>query len=344
MRHRRAFVALAASLAAALVLTTALFPTYRAATAAGRVRATQLTIAFLPKATGNPYFDTAFSGAKLAAKANGDKVEQVGPSTADASGQVTYIKSLTQQHVSAIVVSADDPGVIAPALKQAMAAGIAVVSYDSDTLPSARQVFVNQANTEQIGRIEVQILGRELGYKGDVAILSAASTATNQNAWIVYMKKELALPKYKGMSLVTTVYGNDDPALSTTVAQGLLTKYPNLRGIIAPTTVGIKAAAQVVDVAGKIGKVVVTGLGTPNDMRKYVLNGTVPDFALWNPADLGYLAEITAHNLAAGTLKAAAGATYKAGKLGSYTIGAGNVVLLGPPFEFTKANIAKFHF
>jgi rhamnose transport system substrate-binding protein len=158
------------------------------------------------------------------------------------------------------------------------------------------------------------------------------------------MRKELALPKYKGMSLVTTVYGNDDPALSTTVAQGLLTKYPNLRGIIAPTTVGIKAAAQVVDVAGKIGKVVVTGLGTPNDMRKYVLNGTVPDFALWNPADLGYLAEITAHDLAAGTLKAAAGATYKAGKLGSYTIGAGSVVLLGPPFEFTKANIAKFHF
>jgi rhamnose transport system substrate-binding protein len=225
-----------------------------------------------------------------------------------------------------------------------MARGIAVVSYDSDTLPTARQIFCNQANTEAIGRIEVDILGKEIGYKGDVAILSAASTATNQNAWIVFMKKELALPKYSGMHLVTTVYGNDDPALSTTVAQGLLTKYPNLRGIIAPTTVGIKAAAQVVDVAGKKGKVIVTGLGTPNDMRKYVLNGTVPAFALWNPADLGYLAEYAAHLLAEGMLKAKVGATFKAGKLGSYTVGAGGQVLLGPPYVFNAGNIGKFHF
>ncbi|MFI5268963.1 MAG: rhamnose ABC transporter substrate-binding protein [Chloroflexota bacterium] len=332
-----------ASLSLAVMLG-AVLPVAHAATTSSRVRASHFTIAFLPKNTGNPYFDTAFSGAKQAAAANGDTVKQVGPATADASGQVTYIKSLIQQHVNAIVVSADDPGVIAPSLKQAMARGIAVVSYDSDTLPSARQVFCNQANTEDIGRIEVRIIGRELNYKGDIAILSAASTATNQNAWIVFMKKELALPKYKNMHLVTTVYGNDDAQLSTTAAQGLLTKYPNLRGIISPTTVGIKAAAQVVDVAGKKGKVIVTGLGTPNDMRKYVLNGTVPDFALWNPGDLGYLAEYTAHDLAAGMLKAKVGASYKAGKLGTYKIGAGNQVLLGPPFEFTKANIGKFHF
>lgn len=302
------------------------------------------SVAFLPKAIGNPYFDTAFAGAKQAAASNGDTVKQVGPTTADASGQVTYIKSLIQQHVNAIVVSADDPGVIAPSLKQAMSKGIKVVSYDSDTLPSARNAFINQASTEGIGRVEVKILGKLLGYTGQIAILSATSTATNQNAWIGFMKKELAKPKYKNMKLVTTVYGNDDPALSTTVAQGLLTKYPNLRGIIAPTTVGIKAAAQVVDVAHKKGKVIVTGLGTPNDMRKYVKNGTVPVFALWNPGDLGYLAELTAHALAAGTLKPNVGASYPAGKLGSRTIGANNTVLLGPPQQFNKANIDKFHF
>ena len=312
--------------------------------AAPRSQAAGYTIAFLPKAIGNPYFDTAFAGAKQAAKANGDTVKQVGPTAADASGQVTFIKSLIQQHVNAIAVSADDPGVIAPSLEQAMARGIKVVSYDSDTLPAARNAFINQASTEQIGRVEVQILGKELGYKGQIAILSATSTATNQNAWIGFMKKELALPKYKAMKLVTTVYGNDDAALSTTVAQGLLTKYPSLRGIIAPTTVGIKAAAQVVDVAHKIGKVIVTGLGTPNDMRKYVKNGTVPVFALWNPGDLGYLAEVTAHDLAAGSLKPTVGATYKAGKLGSRTIGANKVVLLGPPQQFNKANIDQFHF
>jgi len=268
----------------------------------------------------------------------------VGPANADASGQVTFIKNLIQQHVDAIAISADDPNVIAPALEQAEAHGIKVVSYDSDTLPAARSVFINQANSEAIGRVEIQIIGREIGYKGQIAIISGAATATNQNTWIGWMKKELALPKYKNMSLVTIDYGNDDVALSTTEAQGLLAKYPNLRGIVAPTTVGIKAAAQVVTVQNKIGKVIVTGLGTPNDMRKYVLNGAVPDFALWDVGHLGYLAEMTAHQLVAGTLKAKVGATYTAGMLGKYTIGAGGVVLLGPPTEFTKANINNFHF
>jgi rhamnose transport system substrate-binding protein len=332
-RHRLALLATAPLILAA----SAILPT-RHSQAAG------YTVAFLPKAIGNPYFNTAFNGGKDAAKSNGDKVMQVGPTTADASGQVTYIKSLIQQHVNAIVVSADDPGVIAPSLEQAMARGIKVVSYDSDTLPAARNVFINQASTSAIGRVEVKILGQELGYKGEIAILSATSTATNQNAWIGYMKKELAKPKYKNMKLVTTVYGNDDPALSTTVAQGLLTKYPKLKGVIAPTTVGIKAAAQVVDVAHKAGKVIVTGLGTPNDMRKYVKNGTVPVFALWNPGNLGYLAEMTAHDLVAGSLKPNVGASYKAGKIGTRKIGANRIVLLGPPQQFNKANIDQFNF
>jgi rhamnose transport system substrate-binding protein len=339
MRHGKR--KLLAIIPATLALAASLLPVVPHASAAPLAG---YRIAFLPKAVGNPYFDTALAGGKRAGKENGDTVTQVGPTTADPSGQIQYINTLIQQHVNAIVISADDPGVPVPALKRAMARGIKVVSYDSDTQPAGRQVFVNQASTEQIGRIEVQIIGRELHYKGQIAILSAASTAPNQNAWIGFMKKELALPKYKGMKLVTIVYGNDDPATSTTQAQGLLTKYPNLKGIISPTTVGIKAAAQAVKVAGKSGKVLVTGLGTPNDMRSYVLDGTVPDFALWNPGDLGYLAEYTAHDLVAGTLKPTKGATYKAGTLGTYKVGAGGVVLLGPPTEFTKANIGKFHF
>ena len=56
------------------------------------------------------------------------------------------------------------------------------------------------------------------------------------------MKEQLH--KYPKMKLVSTVYGNDDPAQSLTALQGLLTAYPNLRGIISPTTVGISTAAQ----------------------------------------------------------------------------------------------------
>lgn len=297
----------------------------------------------LPKATDNNYFTTAFNGSLRANKALGDVVKEVGPTTSSTTTQTQYIDQLIQQHADAIIVSANDPDAIRAALQKAMHRGIKVVGYDSDPT-GARNVFVNQADTEQIGRVEVQILGKELNYTGQIAILSATTTATNQNAWISYMKKELALPKYKHMKLVKIAYGNDDPNKSTTEANGLLTSFPNLRGIISPTTVGILAAAQAVKVAGKTGKVIVTGLGTPNDMRAYVKGGQCPAFALWDPGNLGYLAEYVAHDLLTGTITGKPGESFSVPGLGKYTIGADSVVLLGPPTVFDKTNIDKYHF
>lgn len=303
-----------------------------------------LNIVFLPKAINNPYFDTAASGGTEASKALNGTFKQVGPSTASASDQVTWINTLTTQHVSSIVVSANDPNALAPALKQAMAQGIKVVSYDSDVETDARQVFINQANSEDIGRIEVQLLGKELNYTGQIAILSAASTATNQNTWIGYMKDELSKPQYKNMQLVKTVYGNDDDQTSFNDTLSLMQAYPNLKGIISPTTVGIAAAARAIESVNKGGKVALTGLGTPNQLRKYVEDGTVQQFALWNPADLGYLAYYAAAALIQGKITGQTGQSFSAGKLGTKTIGANGVVLLGPPTVFSKTNIGQFNF
>ena len=205
-----------------------------------------------------------------------------------------------------------------------------------------RSLFINQASTPAIGTSEVDLLAKEIGDSGEIGIVSAAASATNQNAWIGFMKQELT--KYPKMKLVATVYGNDDPATATQVTQGLLEQYPNIKGIISPTTVGILAAAGVLDTAKYRGKVQLTGLGTPDSMKKYVSDGTVKAFELWNPANLGYLAGYAAADIAGGSLKVAQGATFKAGKLGTFTIGADNTVLLGPPTVFTAANINNFNF
>jgi rhamnose transport system substrate-binding protein len=303
-----------------------------------------LNVTFLPKAINNPYFDSAASGGKSAAGELKGTFKQVGPSTASASEQVTWITNLTQQHVSAIVVSANDPNALAPALKQAMSQGVKVVSYDSDVAPDARQVFVNQANAEDIGRTEVQILGKQINYSGQIAILSAASTATNQNTWIGFMKDELSKPQYKGMSLVKVVYGNDDDQTSFNDTLSLLQAYPNLKGIISPTTVGISAAARAIESVNKGGKVALTGLGTPNQMRKYVKDGTVQQFALWDPGKLGYLAYYAAAALVQGKITGKEGESFDAGTLGKKTIGANGAVLLGPPTIFSKDNIDQFNF
>lgn len=306
---------------------------------------TGLTVAFLPKQTNNPYFTTSDTGGKKALEALGEKYKEVGTNSAtDTAGQVSYVNTLTQQGVSAIAVSAQDPGALCTALKQAMSNGIKVITYDSDTNPNCRQIFVSQASSEDLGRSEVQLLGKEINYTGQIAVLSAAQTATNQNTWIGFMKKELALPQYKNMKLVKIAYGNDDAQQSFQQTQGLLSQYPNLKGIIAPTTVGIKAAAQYLAGSSYKGKVQLTGLGTPNDMRQYVKNGTVQAFELWDPGKLGALAAYTAVALASGQITGSPGQSFTAGDMGKYTIGAGNVVLLGKPTVFNKANIDQFHF
>jgi rhamnose transport system substrate-binding protein len=305
-----------------------------------------LTIAFLPKQVNNPYFDVAASGGQEAAQALGGQFKQVGPSEASGSAQVPYIQTLTQQHVSAIVVSADDPDAIAPALKQAMQRGIKVVGYDSSPATDARNVFVNQAESRAIGESQVKLICDEIpGCSSQIGIVSATSTATNQNAWINYMQQALqGNSQYANLKLVKTVYGNDDPQTSVTVTQGLLQAYPDLKGIIAPTSVGIVAAAQVLEQTGKAGKVALTGLGTPNSMKQYVKDGTAKEFALWNVKDLGYLSYYIAALLAQDKIKGHPGDKFTAGRLGGYTIGPDGVVVLGPPFVFNASNIDQFNF
>ena len=220
-------------------------PLRPASSAAGGAPATikkGLTVYFIPKDTQNPYEVIADKGGQAALAELGGKVV-VSSGTADtAAAQIPSIQAAIQAKADAIVIAGNDPSALCPSLAQAVSAGIKVVSFDSDvTCPN--HLFINQANTQQIGTSEVDLLAKEINSTGQIAILSAAATATNQNAWIGYMKQQLS--KYPNMKLVTTVYGNDDPATSLTVLQGLLSAYPNLRGIISPTTVGISTAAPV---------------------------------------------------------------------------------------------------
>src|SRR5262245_21899169 len=303
-----------------------------------------LKVFVIPKNLGNPYFTTADSaktgGAIAALNALGATGTETSGTQATPASQIPAIQAAISKGANALIVSATDPSALCPTLNGAMAKGITVVTYDSDA-PACRNLFVNQASTAQIGTSEVDLLAKQLNGKGDIAIVSAAASATNQNAWIGFMKQQLK--KYPNMHLVSIVYGNDDPTTATQVTQGLLQSHPNLKGIISPTTVGIGAAAAVLDTAKYRGKIALTGLGTPGSLKKFVDDGTIESFELWNPADLGYLAAYAAVNLASKTITGAAGQSFSAGKLGSFTIGADNTVLLGPPLVFTKSNIGSFN-
>ena len=328
----------------ATVVAVGVIGTTVAAQATGSIKSGQ-TVFFIPKDTLNPYEVIADRGGKLALTKLGSK-QVVQSGTKDtAAAQLPAVQTAIQTGADAIVIAGNDPAALCPQLKQAMAKGVAVVAFDSDT--NCRQLFINQADTETIGRSQIQLLAKQMGYKGDFAILSAASTATNQNAWISYMQKELKKPAYKNMKLVKIYYGNDNPAQSLQATESMLQAYPNLKGIESPTTVGISSAAQYLSNSKYKGKVILQGLGLPSQMKKYLKNNTLKNFALWNPEDVGYLAAYAAASLASGDIMGTVGETFTGGKLGKYMIlkGAGGPEgVLGPPFLFTKQNVDKFKF
>jgi rhamnose transport system substrate-binding protein len=337
--HTRRITALASvAMAASLTLTACGGDNGSSATEGGAT-----TVTFLPKNLGNPYFDTRDAGGKKAVEAFGGTYQEVGPDAATPDAQVPFINTAAQQGVNALIVSADDPNAICDALNQAREAGTKVVTFDSDTDPSCRDLFINQATSDGIAKVEVDLIAEQIGDAGEVAILSAAANATNQNAWIDLMKKDLQA-NHPNIKLVDVVYGNDDDQTSFDKTAALLQAHPNLKGIISPTTVGIAAAARYLSTSQYKGKVALTGLGTPNQMRDYVTDGTVTSFALWNPADLGALAAYAAKALVDGAITGAAGDTFEAGDLGTFTVDDKASVLLGDPFVFDKDNIAQFNF
>lgn len=303
-------------------------------------------IAIVVKSTGNPYNEKEIEGFKNALKELGDEAIVQEPVQPTADAQIQIIQQLTAQKVDAIAIAANDPDALQPALQKAMDAGIKVLSFDSATNAQSRMVHVNQADPEMIGRTLVQAIATMIGGKGQIAILSATSQATNQNTWISWMKKELEKPEYKNIQLVKIAYGDDLRDKSVSETQGLLQAYPNLKGIISPTTVGIAAAAKVLTDKGLKGKVQLTGLGLPSEMAAYIKSGVCQWMYLWNPIDVGYLTGYAADALAKGKISGKVGDTIDAGRLGSKAVvkadDGGTQILLGAPFKFDIKNIDEW--
>lgn len=304
--------------------------------------ADSMKIALVVKALGNGFFDAANKGAQEAAKELGDvEVIYTGPTAATAEGQIELINSLIAQNVNAIAISANDPDALVPVLKKAMDRGITVISWDSGVAPEGRQMHLNPSDTNLIGETIIKLAADYLPEGGDVAILAASSTAANQNAWIEAAKKILP-EKFPKINLVATVYGDDDSVKSTNEAKGLIASNPNLKAIIAPTTVGVVAAAQVVTEMGLIGKVNVTGLALPSEFKKFIDNGASQAVALWNPIDLGYSAVYLANEIASKKAEAKPGAKLSMGRVGEVTLDDTNSGAMAAPFKFDKSNIEEF--
>ena len=309
-----------------------------------------LKMTLLPKFLGILVFDQANQGAQEAAKElqNPETLQFLGPTPENSvAGQIEIVTNAATQGQNAIMISNNAGDQIVPAAQKAKDAGMKVVAWDSP-IPSAQgeDLFVAQVDFGQMGGVMADMALSILGADGGkFAILSASPDAANQNAWIASMKEALQDPKYSKLELLDVVYGNDQSETSYNQALALVDKYPDMKLIMAPTTVAIAAAAKAMQDEKLCDKVKVSGLGLPAEMVSYTKNGCAPEFTLWSFPDLGYLTYYTTYLLATGAIKGEVGEQFKAGRMGTYTIEkdpnrkAGNRVLMGPFTVYNKDNV-----
>jgi rhamnose transport system substrate-binding protein len=303
-----------------------------------------VVVGMLPKLDTDPYFRVAKGGAEDAAKEIGGSVIQAAPSQATAEAQIEFINNFVAQKVGVIAIAGNDANAVAPALKRAAKEGIRVISYDSDVAADARQAFVNQVKGESLAEMMLVSMHDLIGGQGEFAILSSTPTATNQNAWVDFMKNKLATdPKFGKMKLVQVAYGEESEQVNQQQALALVQAFPNLKGIVVPAGIGLPAAARALEQAGTLDKVKLTGLAPATLMKKYIVANQAQDI-WWNVTDLGYLTYHVAQQIAMCKITGKEGEKFTAGRLGDYVIRNSGEIVLGPAKIVTPQNVNEFKF
>lgn len=342
MRHISRTGVFGAAAAALLLAATGCTTKNDAGTAGGGGDET-ITVAFVPKLSGIPYFEAMDTGGQKAAEELGN-VEWLyqGSTTADAAAQADIVRSFIQQGVDALIVAPNDPDSMAPLLQEAQAAGIKVATSDTDAPDSVREVFVNQASTEGIGQALTDQMMEAMGGSGKYAIVSCGETAENLNSWIEVQRTYTA-EEYPDAEIVDVVYAGEDQAKATAMATDLMNAHPDLTGLVGECTSSAPGVAQAVRDAGRIGEVFTTGLGTPQSMAPYLEDGSASASVLWNVENLGYLTAWAGQQLAEGNELQAENDVAEGMDAITYDSGS-KVLLLGDPLIITTENVEDFDY
>ncbi|MHB8062655.1 MAG: autoinducer 2 ABC transporter substrate-binding protein [Ruminiclostridium sp.] len=308
-----------------------------------KVKTDKLKIAFIPQLIGIPYFTAMEDGGKQAANDLGVDFIYTGATTASAPEQSRIMDSLIRQGVNAISVSVLDSSSINPIIEKAQKAGIKVYTSDSDSPDSTRDIYVAQAFDDGLGYTIIDRLAEQIGKTGEIGIISGESTATNLNTWIKFMKErvEKQYPDMKVVDVRFTQNGSSENALKQ--AQELMTKYPNLKGLVAVASTTVPGVCQAVQQADKIGKVAVIGYGSPATVKPFIKSGVMKESILWDAQKLGYLTVWAGKMLAEGKQFEEENTIQGFDKPVKYFADK-KTLLLGDPLVINAENVDKFSF
>lgn len=283
MNLRRASGTAAAALAAVLMLAACSSqPPGAAPSGDGAKEDGVYDVAYIPMLVGAPYFETAnASMQKVAEEIGGINWIYQGPDSADAAKQAEIVQSMITRGVDAIVISAVDGTSIVPVLQQAMDAGIKVYSWDVDTDPAGREEYIGIGSMTDFGSHMLDSMVDQMGDSGQYALITGSLSAGLLNERIDAIK-EYSASEYPDLELVSVEGADVDPDKAFSIAQNLITAYPDLKGIISNSSEAAAGAARAVQQAGLQGKVAVTGISTPNVMKPYVADNSAQVINFWD--------------------------------------------------------------
>ncbi len=341
--------AIALAAAAALVLsactsvpTTSGSPAPAGSESAAPAPGGDVKVAFVSQIEGIPYFNGFKAGGERAAKDLGITYTQTGPATTNSAEQVKILDGLVSQQFDAIAVSPLDPTSINSSMAAAAAAGVKMATSDADAPDSAREVFVSQATDAALGGAVMDEIAKAMGETGQFGIVSGGADTATFNNWIdaaLARQKE----KYPNMELVGGIKYTTDTANALQEAQNLMTAFPEIKGIIAIPSTAIPGVAQAVQNNNAIGKVAVTGFGSPKTAGEFLESGAMTSTVLWDVEALGYLTVWALNQLVEGKPFEASNTIPGLKQPATYDA-ATKTLLLGEPSVFTKENWAEYDF
>jgi AI-2 transport system substrate-binding protein len=324
-----------------------------------------IAVVFVPKLTGNLFFESANNGAQAYASKIGFTVRYEGSPEAVIEDQIAVINNAIEEKADAICVSALDAFALDGVLKEAMAAGIAVVTWDSDVSGDARRLMVSQGTPEQLGKMLVEMGAKSLNSRGrdpgsSITYLWHYSqvAVADQNSWQAAGEKYIRVTYPSWINLAPeNYYSGQDPEKALAVGETILKTYPGIDLIICNDSTSLPGQAQAARNLGLTAKdLTITGFASPNAMREYCKAGILERWGLWDCQIQGALGCYFAWYLATGR-DLRVGDRVNVPDIGiievmpntvldphAYTAADSGVLLLPDRLEFTIDNVDNYDF
>ncbi|MDR2405477.1 MAG: substrate-binding domain-containing protein [Deltaproteobacteria bacterium] len=323
-------------------------------------------VIFIPKITGNAFFESANQGAQEFAKRHGFRVEYRGSPEANVPDQIAVVEKAIKDNVSAISISSLNKTALDDVLKRAIQAGIVVTTWDSDVSGDARLIMVSQGTPSQLGKMLVEMGSKSLIKRGKnpstdkikYAWHYSQASVADQNSWRVageeYIKT--AFPNWENVN-PENYYSEQDPEKALSVGKQILEEHPDIDLIICNDSTSLPGQAQALKEAGKNAQdISVTGFASPNAMKEFCREGIIDRWGLWDCQIQGAMACYISYYLASGN-QLNVGQMVEIPEIGMlevmpntvldptmYTAPNSGVVLLPQRTEFTLENMDDYDF